>query len=157
MADDVLVQRARALAVRPVVQTAAVPRAIAVAIGEQRYAFPVDHVRKVAVTGAIARLPHVPPLVLGLGSVDGEVLAIFDARIWCGLPGRARGGTTNVILLGTGAPLALAVDAIAGTLELAAIEPLPDRRWLSGATPDGVLVVDIPALLVDPAFSGATT
>ncbi|MEO8701148.1 MAG: chemotaxis protein CheW [Kofleriaceae bacterium] len=160
MADsgEVLRARARRLA-RPVEETTGGggASAIVATIGSQQYAFALTDVRRAAVLGALTPLPHLPPIVLGLGISDGDVVAVFDARVWTGSPRRPPSNKLAVLLLGsTIAPLALAVDAFAGTITLEpVIRPAAasTTSWLRGVTADGVLVVDVPALLQDPLFS----
>lgn len=130
--------------------------AIVVRINDQAYAFPLAEVRRAAVVAAVTPLPHVPPVVLGLGISDGEVLAVFDGRIWAGGQRRPRLDRIAVLLLGSAtAPLALAVDALVGStvlpLELTRSATAPP--WLLGLTGDGVLAVHVAALLEDPMFT----
>ena len=134
--------------------------AIVVMIGGQRYAFALAHVRRVSILGPITALPHVPPIVLGLATTDGEVRAVFDGRVWAGEVRRSVTEHTPVLILGTAiAPLALAIDSFAGSMILSSHKPpggAPSATWMQGVTEDGVIVVDVPALLQDPAFSSGT-
>lgn len=134
--------------------------AVVVLIGGQRYAFPHADVRRVSILGPITAVPHVPPIVLGLATTDGEVRAVFDGRVWTGGARRSVMEHTPVLILGTAnAPLALAVDSFEGSMNLSTHKPpagVPCAAWLLGVTEDGVIVVDVRALLQDPAFSSGT-
>lgn len=134
--------------------------AIVVTIAGQRYGFPHADVRRVSILGPITALPHVPPIVLGLATTDGEVRAVFDGRVWAGGARRSVMEHTPVLILGTAiAPLALAIDSFEGSMKLSSHKPpsgAPSAPWLSGVTEDGVFVVDVRALLQDPAFSSGT-
>ncbi len=156
--EAIFARRAKALAA-PLQETRVEQSslAIVVVIGAQRYAFPVEHVTRVTTVHRITPLPHVPPIVLGLGNCDGEVLAIFDAGVWCGLPRRVAEPPLSVLVLGrAGERFAFAVDALAGSLtteNLAPPPPSPHRTWLRGITADTSLVVDVAVLLRDPLFA----
>lgn len=156
--DEILRARARALALAtPVdaIHSGTQPIALVVAIGPQRYAFVSQHVRRAAVVPVVTPLPHTPPQVLGIGSCDGEVTVIFDARVWCGFEPRQGRTAIPVIIIGPPeASLALAVDELAGMTALGELDPPPARSqpWLRGITKDSILVVEAPKLLDDPTF-----
>jgi chemotaxis signal transduction protein len=151
--EDVLAARAKRLAV-PIVEDVARDSlsALVVEIDAQRYAFPLADVRRALMMGPLTELPHVPPIVLGLGTADGDVLAVFDGRVWVGGSRRPSSDRTPVLILGpTQAPLALAVDRFGGSLALPA--PTTTTGWLQQVTEEGILIVRVSALLEDPAFS----
>jgi len=152
---DVLAARAKRLAV-PIVEDMASEghSALVVEIDAQHYAFPLVDVRRALVLGPLTELPHVPAIVLGLGTADGDVLAVFDGRVWAGGSRRPSADRTPVLILGPAqAPLALAVDRFAGSLALPA--STATTGWLQQVTEDGILIVRVEALLEDPAFSVA--
>jgi chemotaxis signal transduction protein len=162
--QQLLTARARRLAV-PLAEDASSDAltAVVVEIDAQKFAFPLADVRRAFVLGPLTELPHVPAIVLGLGTADGEVLAVFDGRVWAGGTRRPSAEHTPVLLLGPArAPLALAVDRFAGSLALPAppAPPAPGEAasgWLQEVTADGVLIVRVAALLADPRFSLAPT
>ena len=151
--DQLLAARARRLAVPIVEDTSTDGRsAIVVEIDAQRYAFPLADVRRALVLGPLTELPHVPPIVLGLGTADGDVLAVFDGRVWAKGSRRPSADHTPVLILGpVQAPLAFAVDRFAGSLALP--PPAVSTGWLEQVSDEGVLIVRVSALLEDPAFS----
>ncbi len=156
--DERLLARAARLAVPVAIEDPDHGRsAIVVMIVGQRYAFPLADVRRASILGPITVLPHVPPIVLGLATSDGDVRAVFDGRVWAGGTRRSVMENTPVLILGTAvAPLVLAIDSFAGSMILGTHKPpagAPAATWLHGVTDDGVLVVDVAALLRDPAFS----
>lgn len=167
---ELLAARARRLAV-PLAEIASSDAltALVVEIDAQRFAFPLADVRRAFVLGPLTELPHVPPIVLGLGTADGDVLAVFDGRVWAGGTRRPSAERTPVLLLGPArTPLALAVDRFAGSLVLPApptvpamsAPPTPDENtagWLQEVTADGILIVRVAALLEDPRFSLASS
>jgi chemotaxis signal transduction protein len=151
--EDVLAARAKRLAM-PLAETTAQDghSAIVVEIDAQHYAFPLVDVRRALVLGPLTELPQVPPIVLGLGTADGDVLAVFDGRVWAGGARRPSSDRTPILILGPALmPLALAVDRFAGSLVLP--PATASTGWLDQVTEDGVLIVRVGALLEDPAFS----
>ncbi|GEM_PF-4573659 len=153
---DILLARAKRLAV-PVGELAATDgrTAIVVEIDAQRFAFPLADVRRALVLGPLTELPHVPAIVLGLGTADGDVLAVFDGRVWAGGTRRPAAAHTPVLILGSAqAPLAFAVDRFGGSL---ALPPRRDGSTDQEVTDEGVLIVRVDALLQDPRFSLVTS
>jgi len=128
--------------------------AIVVEVADQSYAFALTEVRRAAIVRAVTELPHVPPVVLGIGIVDGEPLAIYDARVWLGRDRRTSLAHLPVLVLGSERdPLALAVDRFAGSLVVPA--PHDGPGWLQEVTAQGVVIVRVAVLLRDPAFRPA--
>ncbi len=154
--EQVLAARAKRLAAPIVEDTSRDGRsAIVVEIDAQRFAFPLADVRRALVLGPLTELPHVPPIVLGLGTADGDVLAVFDGRVWAGGARRPSADLIPVLILGPAqTPLALAVDRFVGSLALPLLEPA--TGWLQQVTDDGILIVQVRALLENPAFSLGT-
>jgi chemotaxis signal transduction protein len=158
MTDDeiLLAARAKRLAVPIVEDTSSDGRsAIVVEIDTQRFAFPLADVRRALVLGPLTELPHVPAIVLGLGTADGDVLAVFDGRVWAGGARRPNADHTPVLILGPAqTPLAFAVDKFVGSLALP--PPTETTGWLQQVSEEGILIVRVSALLADPAFSLGT-
>jgi chemotaxis signal transduction protein len=152
--QEILAARAKRLAV-PISEATSIEghSAIVVEIDAQRFAFPLADVRRALVIGPLTELPHVPPIVLGLGTADGDVLAVFDGRVWAGGTRRPSADHTSVLILGSAqAPLALAVDRFAGSF---ALPPalVSSTGWLQQISEEGILIVRVSALLADPMFS----
>lgn len=147
--DEVLRARAARLA-RPLEAETVERAALLVTIAAQSYAFELADVRRTSMISKITRLPHVPPIVLGLGRLEGDVVAVFDGRVWAGGSPRATLDDVPVLALSGPRPLVLAVDELNGLVSLP-----PGAGTL---TREGVVVVDTRALLENPAFSrsGAT-
>jgi len=105
----------------------------------------------------ITPLPIADACVLGLFSLQGELLLAFDLASL--LRGRSaqRAARRSLLVLGREqAELAVAVDDFEGTLQLSAAELLepPQGRgenvFVRGVTADARLVLDAAALLADP-------
>src|SRR5687768_6418679 len=82
------------------------------------YALPAEQVVEVIRTPPVARVPHAPRSLLGLANLRGAVLPVATARGLLGKAERAAAASDRTIVLGGGAPAALAVDAIEGLVSV---------------------------------------
>ncbi|HEY6099772.1 MAG TPA: chemotaxis protein CheW, partial [Anaeromyxobacter sp.] len=98
-------------------------------LGNEEYAVAIERVREVMRSPPITEVPHAPPHVLGVVTVRGEVVAVFDPRRRLGLPGAApASGRGRVVIVDAGeGPCGLLVDAVASVVRLrpGSIEPRP--------------------------------
>lgn len=134
--------------------------------GDTRYAVELAQVRCAAHVLSPTRLPNSEPYWLGVTSLHGELLPIFDLPALLG----ARNGQSEpeteararllVLVLGREtSELALLIDGIEDALPLS--EPLSTVRaellgaegLLRGTTRDGTHVLDAEALLADPRLT----
>lgn len=106
-------------------------------LGSESYGVEIDRVREVMRSPPITEVPRAPPDVLGVITVRGEVVAVFDPRRRLGLP---RGEVTEggrVIIVDDGAgPCGLLVDGVASVVRLprGSIEARP--QGIGGAHTD---------------------
>ena len=128
-------------------------------LGSEAYGVEIDRVREVMRSPPITEVPRAPPDVLGVITVRGEVVAVFDPRGRLGLPRGAAGEGGRVIIVDDGAgPCGLLVDAVANVVRLprGSIEACP--QGIGGASADcleGIgrdhdrlfTVLSVPALL----------
>ncbi len=129
-------------------------------LDDRLYALPAEDIAEVIRVPAVVRMPQSPKALLGLANLRGSILPIASGR---DLLGQRAGGEieqTRAIVMNGSAPVALAVDAVKGLIELAGsdietreaeLAALPGEL-LAGAfqaNKDGpvVKVLDIKALL----------
>ncbi len=149
-ADDILIQRARALARVPAhLATTKRSQALVATIGAQRYGFAIEQVIRVRPIGRCTPVPNAPRGVIGVAKLEGKVVAVFGGRTWRGLPEQVSGETPVIILGSRETPLALLVDSVADTLDVP--EVVPDLRgsgepWLRAIVGE-VLLVDVDRLI----------
>jgi purine-binding chemotaxis protein CheW len=107
-------------------------------LGIEEYAVAIERVREVLKAQPVTEVPRAPAGVLGVVTVRGEVVAVFDPRRRLGLPGDPpREGTGRIVVVDDGeAPCGLLVDAVSGVVRLApgSIEPCP--QGIGGASAD---------------------
>lgn len=130
----------------------------------QLYALPASEVAEVIRIPALARVPQGPAALLGIANLRGAVLPVASARTLLGISAPPV-AATSAIVLDVGAPVAIAVDAVAKleAIEAARIETGsgeagadPARNILGAFVIPGTQkiarILDIRALL-DTAFA----
>jgi purine-binding chemotaxis protein CheW len=105
-------------------------------LGGEEYAIAIERVREVMRAPPITEVPHAPSHVLGVVTVRGEVVAVFDPRRRLSLPGDAPSpGQGRVVIVDAGeGPCGLLVDAVSSVVRLrpGSIEPCP--QGIGGAS-----------------------
>jgi purine-binding chemotaxis protein CheW len=88
------------------------------------YALPIEHVREIVRPRALTPMPHVPPEILGVLSLRGEVLQVLDARRRVGLASAPPDRASRVIVLASegGGLTGLLVDGVREVLRVSASE-----------------------------------
>ena len=124
-------------------------------IASRRFAVDARLAKGVVRAPRVVRLPGVPPYILGLAGVRGEVISVTDPALLLGLPGeRPPGGGYLLMLASEGVKAALWVDRICDVAQLPEDRLLPLEAPWPGAPP-GVLAgqsadgASPPLLLVD--------
>lgn len=166
-AEDLLPPPPPAPSVRPLpaprrVSAVSTLHLVTFALGEERFALPVDRVKEVLRVGTILRVPQAPLHVRGIREVRGSVLPILELRTRLGLPEGVPSSSSRVVVVeGRGRKLGLYVDAVRQVLRIpeASVEvpPAEVRSRLSdhvigvASVPDGlVLLLDLERLLYLP-------
>jgi purine-binding chemotaxis protein CheW len=133
----------------------------------EKYGISIGAVREVIQAPPITEVPRAPGPVLGVITLRGEVVVVFDPRRRLGLPATpAPEGGRVVVVNGPEGTSGLLVDAVAGVARLppGALEPCPqglagahaDVMSAIGHARDGLFtVLDLAALLRRPAAPGA--
>jgi purine-binding chemotaxis protein CheW len=151
------VELARAAAREPErAETSLARELLVVELAPDLYAIPVERVREIVRLRPLTELPRVPPAVLGVLPLRGEMLQVLDLRARLGLPAAAAGrGARIVVLHGPDGQLAgLRVDRVAevarvGDEALSAPPPGATRAVTALALRDGrfVSLLDVDRVL----------
>jgi purine-binding chemotaxis protein CheW len=155
-----LKERARALA-QPMAELAqSASRSMVVfSLGDERYAIETRYVFTVTRVCDVFPLPGAGAHVLGLTSVQGELLVVFDLRVLMGTARPAHADGTRMLILGNKhAELAIIADVVHDVqpLQDSDLFPVPassadgDKPFLTGVTREAVSVFDGSVLLSDP-------
>ena len=99
----------------------------------QLYALPTAVVHRVVRMVDITRVPQAPESVLGVISVQGQIIAVVNVRKRFGLPERDLGLSGQLIIAQTARrPVALAVDVVSDVVEHAEAAVTASPRILPG-------------------------
>ena len=102
-------------------------------LAEQEYALPLERVGEVLRMVAITPLPEAPAWLAGVINLRGRVIPVIDLRLRLGLPPRALGLNTPIIVVEHGGrQMGLIADAAVEVLERPA-EPDAVPAELAGA------------------------
>lgn len=157
-AEAVLRQRAEVLARPSTTDDRRSTPSIVLHIGEARVAVPLHRVRTVAAPGPVAGLPRAGHLLVGARLVGGEMIAVADLGPVLGTPSDAPAASRSVVVLDSeDAPLGVAADVVSN-VEVDADIATGDASasaLVSGVTSDGVLLLDVDAVLADRRFMTA--
>ncbi len=98
-------------------------------LGGEEYAVPIELVREVLKAPPITEVPRAPAHVVGVVTVRGEVVAVFDPRRRLGLaPAALLEGEGRIVLVDAGeGTYGLLVDAVSKVVRLprGSVEPCP--------------------------------
>jgi purine-binding chemotaxis protein CheW len=160
-ARQILKARAKALA-RPLEtrkQTEAALEVIEFGLAQERYAIPTAAVREVCPLKDLTPLPCVPPFVLGIINVRGQILPVIDIKKLLDLPQQGITDLHKVIVIRNDEmELGVLADVIFGlrVMPVDALQPsLPTltgvrEEYLKGVTADRLVVLDVAKMLADP-------
>ena len=158
---DTLVSRARLLARVP----AEPPRPgdilelVVFVLAGERYGIESRLVREVARLTRFTPVPGTPAFVLGITSLRGEILALFDLRQLLGVVAVGVTDLGRIVVLGENRrEFGLLADSASEILSvprasLAQTETAWARSYVRGVGPDGVIVLSGEALLGDPQLT----
>jgi purine-binding chemotaxis protein CheW len=109
----------------------------------------------------VVPVPCTPPFVAGVANIRGRVVPVIDLAVLLGTSGPPVSDLTAIVLVANDhMTLAFRVSAIGETIlvgggELAPVSGLFDlakRAYLQGMLPDGTIVLNMDAILNDPAL-----
>lgn len=157
----VLEKRARKMA-RPVKgKTKIVPiEVLKFRLLNQEYAFSMDYIREVELTGVITPVPGTADYIAGICAIRGEIISLVDLREFFGIHGKGLTDLNRVIVITNGKiTFGILADFITGidmVLKDSLTAPRPGQtpiaeKYLLG-TVDDLIIFDAAALLEDPAM-----
>jgi purine-binding chemotaxis protein CheW len=92
-------------------------------IGSEIFATNVKYIQNIIEFTKITKVPEMPPFVLGVTNLRGEVLMVFDSRIKLGIPETQLSNKSSIIVLeltieGTKTKAGMLVDEVSEVLEI---------------------------------------
>ena len=158
--QGVLEDRARRAARAPEPEvTAETVDVVVVVLDRERYGIETARVVEIQHLGAVAPVPGLPSLWMGLVNIRSQLVPLLDLGACVGLTafadrgtGRTAGG--QVVLVEAGAVRAgLLVDEVLEVQRLRVTSTASERNLTQGLTADLLAVLDLEALLTDPRLA----
>jgi purine-binding chemotaxis protein CheW len=69
------------------------------ALGNEKFAIPVDHVQEVVEFAQVTKVPNAPSYMLGIINLRGRVLPLLDTKLKLGLPATERTQKSRIMVL----------------------------------------------------------
>ena len=156
----ILKARARALAQEPkkAAVTGTFLEIIEFCLASETYGIESMFVREIHPLRDLTPLPGVPPFVLGITNVRGQILSVVDLKKFFNLPDKGLGELNKMIILrNKGMEFGILADAILGTMSVAldTIQTPPvtvtgiGAEYLKGVTGERVIVLDAQKIIDD--------
>jgi purine-binding chemotaxis protein CheW len=138
---------------------------LAVSIGDERYALPIESITNVYEGMSITRVPGVPPGVAGVVNIRGRITLVLDLRTLLGVPGETTESYLLVALADDSLDLALRVDSLrdveriaaAGLTPASANTQLRNASHIRGLFPDGQALLDLTSIIHDPSLAAPSS
>lgn len=162
----ILEKRARKIARPFVTGDEAVPvEILKFRLAYQEYAFSMEYIREVVLTGEITPVPGIPKYIAGICAIRGEIISLVDLREFFHI--REKGLTDlNRVIVITDRTITFGIlaDFITGigTIRKEMLSPVHQgqtqigQQYILGAVND-LIVLDVVALLKDPAMRVSST
>ncbi len=149
----------------PAPEEPALERYIVFSLGRARYAVPIGAVIEVGSVPPVTPVPHLPPWVLGVINLRGEILSVVDLALFLGAAAEGPAMGRLLVVRGAGPEpyTGLVVDQVAGLASFAASRVVraaallddPASIYLTGVVEQGgevVAVLDVARLLAADAL-----
>lgn len=157
---EMLAERSRRLAQRQ--ETAERRDAMAVLafrLGRERYALETRFILEVRRLTEFTPIPGAPGYVVGATNLRGDIVAVFDLRLFFGLSSSGMLDRSQLIFIGGEGPeFAVIADVVEGLTEIESADFVPDavfdaergRDSVRGITKEAMIVLDGDALKSEP-------
>lgn len=108
-------------------------------LGEEEYGVDIMTVQEIILVGCITQVPEVPPHVLGVINLRGNVIPILNLRRRFGMADQAASEATRIVVMNlAGRTVGVVVDGVSEVLRLSHDDIAPTPPSLSGAGRDYV-------------------
>jgi len=113
------------------------------ALGDEKFAIPVDHVQEVVEFGQVTKVPNAPLYMLGIINLRGRVLPLLDTKLKLGLSSTDRTKKSRIMVLDIhteddkNIQIGATVDVAREVVEISAneIQEAPEFESLKTAAP----------------------
>jgi purine-binding chemotaxis protein CheW len=135
---------------------------LVVMLGNEPYGLPLRALTVAyQATMLVVPVPCTPPFIAGVANIRGRVVPVIDLAVLLGISGTSISDLTAIVVAANdNMTVAFRVSAIGETIlvgvgELVPVSGLFDlakREYVQGALPDGTIVLNMDAILNDPAL-----
>ena len=87
-------------------------------LGKEKYALDMKHLKKVMWAKNITRVPGLPPHILGIINIRGEIISVVDMKLLLGLPYETAEKPSIMITSAQGMETGLLVDSVDAIIDL---------------------------------------
>jgi len=164
MTGQRLRERARQLAA-PLTKTTELADCLEVLVftlGRETYAAPTSQVREVQPLRDVTPLPGTPNYLVGVVNLRGRLLAVMDLRRFFDLEAQALSNLNRILVVEhASVHLGVLADTVLGVRQVTQATLTPElptltdirRDFLTGITPDSVIILDLLKLAVHPRLN----
>jgi len=133
---------------------------LVVTVRAETYALPIEAVVAVYENILVVPIPCTPPYVAGIANIRGHILPVLDLGTLLGAPPQPHNTASLVVVSDGDLSVALRVEGIGAVQALSTtrLNPFPANldlvhtAYLRGTLSDGSVLLDIKAILNDPAL-----
>jgi len=138
--------------------------ALTITVRQEHYAMPVKMLTYVHVDVAVIPVPCVPPYIAGIANIRGHIVPVLDLSVLLNVPGSVEADVAMTLVVATNKDVAVAflvenigdieayqvddVQSVPSTI----VENEQTRAYLQGILPNGATLLDVAAILDDPAL-----
>ena len=160
--DAVLLRRARQLATRAHDQGAvATEELVTFSVGPHQLGIPMTWVSHAATIRHLTEVPGGPPWLVGVTTVEGQLVSLLELSVLLGLSQRGvRDATSSLVVASNGRQIGVAAEQIFGIEDVprSAIAQLPSADGpltrIASLPARQLLLLDVPTLFGDPRLGG---
>ena len=160
--ENILIQRAAALAKEPVIEPdVEMIDIIEFQLSNEIYAFELKFVKEVYPLNEYTPVPCTPKLIVGIVNVRGRVISVIDIRKFFSLPDKGITDFNKIIIIeNSSMQFGVLADSIVDVCsvridELQKDVPLTNKingEFLKGVTNEGIIILNCEKLLSDNRF-----
>ena len=134
---------------------------LSVGIGDEQYALPVEALTVVQEDIPVIPVPCVPSFVAGIANIRGHIIPVIDLAVLLNVAGSTAPDSRSLIVTASNqVNIALRVDTVGEVVSLwgddlfspSAISDTTQNPYLRSMTADGMGILDVEAILNDPAL-----
>ena len=157
--EEVAILRARAERIansQSEIQQGDTVSALVIQAGGETYGLPMESLVAVYTNHTIIPVPCVPAYVAGIANVRGEIMPVFDLAALLKVASADK-KQTLIVASSQENSVAFCVETVgeARAVQLSALQPVPpmlNEAYLSGISADGMAMLNVEAIINDPAL-----